>query len=592
MSIMTSPQKHPTSGIYYFRQSVPKECRSAIGKTEFKNSLGTKNLSEAKRLIIQFMHEADQLVALARLKLDEANSPHVNDNSSKLSKMDCQIIANRWYARIRDELKASDNYSEFLTYEMDDDGNEHAFGLSDTLCVDADVILTPNVNRLKGSKHLPKASEEELRELSIELSEYIDSQLTIEGIAVSYSSKDYIVLAEAFYKHLKGLERLCLSRHKSNWNDEPVSLTLSREPLSVQVNLNETSGSGVNGKTSISAIYEQYRESSILNDRDNQSALKKLDQTRSQVARFVAILGDMDIKSITKRDLTRYRDILLQLPKNKSKSIRDKTVAEQIKLAEANGLARITSTTARNSIKQLSLVFTYAWRELDLIPVNPTFGMQLKSVKKQMEADDTGKGYSQEDLRMVFSHEIFTDNSFKLTYGQACYWIPLLCRYTGARLNEIAQLTQSDIECREGGIYCIHINRVDDKSVKNNPSVRRVPLSEHIIELGFLDFVKRSKGQLFSEVPKGKYGARSDTFSGWWSKRVNSTGVSTTNPSHAFRHSFKTDMRTLGVADSVSDAITGHSPSNEGASYGLVTLATQKAAIDKLSRLDIIRIYK
>jgi hypothetical protein len=170
MSIMTSPQKHPKSGIYYFRQSVPKECRSAIGKTEFKNSLGTKSLSEAKRLILQFMHEADQLVALARLKLNEANSPHVNDNSSKLSKMDCQIIANRWYSRIRDELKASDNYREFLTYEMDDDGNEHAFGLSDTLCVDADVIRTPNVNRIKGSKHPPKASDEELRELSVELS--------------------------------------------------------------------------------------------------------------------------------------------------------------------------------------------------------------------------------------------------------------------------------------------------------------------------------------------------------------------------------------------------------------------------------------
>jgi hypothetical protein len=69
MSIMTSPQKHPKSGIYYFRQSVPKECRSAIGKTEFKNSLGTKNLSEAKMRSVQFMQKADQLVSLARLVL-------------------------------------------------------------------------------------------------------------------------------------------------------------------------------------------------------------------------------------------------------------------------------------------------------------------------------------------------------------------------------------------------------------------------------------------------------------------------------------------------------------------------------------------
>jgi hypothetical protein len=211
MSIMTSPQKHPKSGIYYFRQSVPKECRSIIGKTEFKNSLRTKNLSEAKMWIVKFMQDADQLVALARLKLNEVLSPQVNNDSRKLSKMDCNIIANRWYSRIRSELQSSDNYSEFLTYELDDNGNEHAFGLSDTLCLDADVILTPNVKRIKGSKYPPKASYEELRELLLELSKYIDSQLIIEGIAVSHSNKDYIVLAEAFYVHLKGLERLCLS---------------------------------------------------------------------------------------------------------------------------------------------------------------------------------------------------------------------------------------------------------------------------------------------------------------------------------------------------------------------------------------------
>ena len=330
---------------------------------------------------------------------------------------------------------------------------------------------------------------------------------------------------------------------------------------------------------------------SILNDRDNQSALKKLNQTRSQVARFVGIFGDMDIKSITKRHLTKYRDTLIQLPKSKSESIRNKSIIEQIELAESAGLARITLTTARNSIKQLSLVFTYACRELELIPINPTFGMQLKSVIKQMEADDTGKGYSQEDINKLFSDDLFSDNSLKLRYDLACYWIPLLCRYTGARLNEMAQLTRSDIECGQDNIHCIHVCRVGGKSVKNNPSVRRIPIHEHLIELGFLEFVQHSNESLFPKIPKGTYGKRSSAFSGWWSEHVKSIGVSINQPSHAFRHTFKTEMRALGVADSVSDAITGHMAKNEGARYGSVTLTTKKGAIDKLKRLDVTRIY-
>jgi len=590
MSIMTSPQKHPTSGIYYFRQSVPKECRSAIGKTEFKNSLGTKNLSEAKRLIIQFMHDADQLVALTRLKLNKANFPHINDNSRKLTNRDCHGIANRWYSRTRAELQASDNYSEFLSYDMDAKGNEYAFGLSDTLCLDGSVILTPNVNRIEGGKYPPKASEEELRQLSLELSVFIDSQLIIDGVSVSHSSQDYIVLAEAFYEHLIGLESLCLSRHKNDWNAEPKSLALAAEPLSVYVNPNEASRSSANTETSISSVYKEFRESDILNNKGNKSRLKTLDETRAKVERFVAILGDMDIKSITKKDIAKYRDTLLQLPKGKGVILRGKSIAEQIELAETNGLERLSSTTAKNAVKQLSLVFSYAL-EIDLITFNPTFGMKIKNTKKQVEADDTDKGYSQKDTRKLFNDALFSDKSLTLTYGLACYWIPLLCRYTGARLNEMAQLTHSDIECSEDGIYCIHVRRGDGQSVKTDSSLRRIPVSEHLIALGFLEFVNSSKGALFPDIPRGTYGTASSAFSRWWSKRVKSKGISIAQPAHAFRHAFKTEMRALGVADSISDAITGHSAKTEGGRYGSVPLATKKEAIDKLSRLDVVRIY-
>jgi hypothetical protein len=49
---MPQPFKHPKSGVYYYRRVVPQSLRAALGKTEFRISLGTKDLREAKRLYL------------------------------------------------------------------------------------------------------------------------------------------------------------------------------------------------------------------------------------------------------------------------------------------------------------------------------------------------------------------------------------------------------------------------------------------------------------------------------------------------------------------------------------------------------------
>ncbi|WP_366144627.1 DUF6538 domain-containing protein [Idiomarina sp.] len=42
---MNQPYKHPTTGVYWIRYSVPKGIRETFGKTEVKHSLRTKDLS-------------------------------------------------------------------------------------------------------------------------------------------------------------------------------------------------------------------------------------------------------------------------------------------------------------------------------------------------------------------------------------------------------------------------------------------------------------------------------------------------------------------------------------------------------------------
>ncbi len=48
MSLMATPFKHPKTGIYYFRRQVPADIKHIIKKSEWKKSLATKELSEAR----------------------------------------------------------------------------------------------------------------------------------------------------------------------------------------------------------------------------------------------------------------------------------------------------------------------------------------------------------------------------------------------------------------------------------------------------------------------------------------------------------------------------------------------------------------
>lgn len=140
----------------------------------------------------------------------------------------------------------------------------------------------------------------------------------------------------------------------------------------------------------------------------------------------------------------------------------------------------------------------------------------------------------------------------------ACYWVPLLCRYTGARSGEVLQLRASDVNADPDGIHDINIRRGEGQSVKNNASLRDIPLHDHLIELGFLEFVRGCKGWLFPEVPADKCGVKSTKFASWWGQVVREQGINVHQPTHAFRHTFKTMLRRSGASDRVNNAITGH----------------------------------
>ncbi|EHA1125470.1 site-specific integrase [Vibrio navarrensis] len=563
-NIMASPYKHPQTGVYYFRMAVPKKLVPIIGKTVFKKSLQTKNLSEAKPRFTECLFDAQKQIAVAQLKLS-------NSSNVELNVRDCAIIAERWYEHVKNEVDTSGNYDLFLKRDVDAEGTVREFGLSDTLSICGNEVDT--------------ATPDQLQELADELKEFIVAQLDREGLVVSSHSESFRQLAVAFYHYIHRIEALCRARYNRDYGYEAVSNPIADKPLSVNPLANKHQPKRKKASQySISNVFKRYHQSETLKDKD----AKALYEAGLQIERLIEVIGDLDVTEVTRAHIVEFRDTLLQLPKSKIASIRNRPLLEQIELVKIQGLETLSATTVKNCLRKTSVVFSYAV-ELGIIDSNPHVGVRVATAEKKTEANE-GKGYTDSEMRRLFQADVFNDVNARKPYGMACYWVPLLCRYTGARLEEMSQLHKSDVSQSDSGIHYLNIRRGEGQSVKNNSSLRHVPIPAHLIELGFLDYVAESGGFLFPELKENKYGKKSAALSKWWGQTVRSLGIHTTQPAHAFRHTFKTALRRLGIADTVSDAITGHTPAGVGGSYGTVELETKKEAIDRLPRLALSRL--
>jgi integrase len=175
-------------------------------------------------------------------------------------------------------------------------------------------------------------------------------------------------------------------------------------------------------------------------------------------------------------------------------------------------------------------------------------------------------------------------------------WIPWICAYTGARSGEIAQLRSCDIIDREG-IRAIRIT--PDAGTVKTGRTRVVPIHEHLIAQGFLEFVQRNgRGPLFyneGSLPpnaaeltnprKPRYVKARENLASW----VRSIGIDDPElqPNHAWRHTFKQVAERNGISERISDAITGHAPATIARGYGAPTPADMAKALERFPRYEV-----
>jgi integrase len=162
-------------------------------------------------------------------------------------------------------------------------------------------------------------------------------------------------------------------------------------------------------------------------------------------------------------------------------------------------------------------------------------------------------------------------------------WLPWLCAYTGARINEVANLHREDFLESEG-FWFFKINTSGGRSVKTASSVRYVAVHPALEVEGFRQFVEDATGgRLFAS-------GADDVVRDWfWDKAgagITRKGVS---PNHGWRHLFEDLCIRDGVADSAKDYMTGRVQPGSAKDYGK-TLARLPGLHREISKVVAFRV--
>lgn len=354
---------------------------------------------------------------------------------------------------------------------------------------------------------------------------------------------------------------LVRKRHAGKPIDTPPRPVLSKGMLS-------HAPSSVSEAPTFTQIFEKWSE-------EHKSAggpEKTVKDFGTYVRRFVELHGDLQITQITKAHVRAFKDAMLRLPVRPSGKLLKMTVPELVEYTDKHPDVKVLSARTVNDkgLGAIGAVLNWAV-ENAYIEVNPASKVKAKSTKTKKTVRQP---YSVEDLNLIFNFPIYSEaDRPKGGAGEAAKWLPLMAAFTGARLEELGQLTVDDIK-NEQGIYYFDMTAVDDnKRRKTESSKRRVPIHSKLIELGFLDYVAEmgqagQEAQLFPLL-KSKGEKRTASWSKWWSKYARKYGAfDSSKVFHSFRHSFKDGLREGGVQEEVSDALTGHAPVTEGRKYG------------------------
>ncbi|EPR43904.1 integrase family protein [Desulfovibrio sp. X2] len=522
---------------YYFRCAVPREHRGLLGCSELRRSLGTGYAGEARLRAKRLALAAHDIFRMLARMTREGRL--VNEDLEDVRKfVDIifrEALEQNEMQRFADHVP---DYPRELDYLPGDTEKRIAYFKW--------ILAKRDYDRLEGVARV--FCEEDV------------------GVDFPEDPAKRRMLAHEIAKHFIDYYTICMHRSQGDFNyEKTVYPPKPDESLTAfGVDFGPAPASPVLPATPapkptppLSTVIAEYGDLQVAAGAWTERSRFDIQSTLSNL---VDILGDVPVGSIDYEAMRTFKSTLLRLPPNrkKAKAYRDKSVAEILAMEPA---ARISKTTFNNIMTNVASFCEWC-KTHGHMTENYAKGMKVK--QKHARPDSARDVYTPEGLALLFGAKGYTGDSFKHAY---MFWIPLLCAFTGARLEELCQLYVADVR-EADGVWVLDINENPDaagnrdKHVKNGSSIRLVPIHPVLRDLGFLDYrasvAAAGNERLFPELKKIRERYSHDA-SKWFGRFRKSVGLTSDKfDLHAFRHTVINLFKQQRIPREDYSEVTGH----------------------------------
>ena len=307
---------------------------------------------------------------------------------------------------------------------------------------------------------------------------------------------------------------------------------------------------------SLRHVADRYTKDSNLG---GQWASKTQHEKADHISLLIEVLNaNTDVATISSADAQRVKDTLTRYPRNRRKDPRTRHLALHDAL-NVEGVQAINVQTINKYLQTYGTMFSWAKRH-GCVDKNVFEGLSIRLGKKQSKT--TRSPFSAAQVQAMLQELLHNRSELvRLDYQK---WGPLIALYTGARLNEIAQIHLSDIR-QQDDVWCFDFNDDDEtKSLKTDASRRCVPIHSRLIQLGLLDHVQalRVKGvrKLFPDFHYCAKNGWGRSLGRWFNDQfLVKLGIKVHGVSfHSFRHTVITEMMRAGVEEPLVQTVVGH----------------------------------
>jgi len=292
---------------------------------------------------------------------------------------------------------------------------------------------------------------------------------------------------------------------------------------------------------------------------------KTIEGDETSLTLFMEIIGDRRVSELNQKHGRDFRETLRKLPPRRKThdNYKFKSTQEIVDMKLPSSKTMSPRTINQNYIQKCS-----SWMKwcIDLGYYEGENIFRGKTVKGETNISVDEKQFNDNELFQIFDPKNYLDET--INRGShirfPVYWIPILGLFTGCRLNELCQLHVSDVKPVDK-LWCLDINSDSpDKSIKNPTSRRVIPLSQTLIDLGFIKYVQslENKGtkRIFPELTLGKNGY-SRNISRFFNVKYLSEKLGLKKKGknfHSFRHSLTNHLKQKGINENYVDELTGH----------------------------------